>query len=127
LQEYIPEILGKTRESNVRANLDAVSFCKLAGFCTFFTRFIDKEVVVTLPEMWLREETKTFIDALTCDGTFELHRKFNPNNLVWIALNWMQKEVSGIFEKVVLEYHVCMKKYMMGTGGGPGTPENFST
>jgi hypothetical protein len=111
-------MLGKTRGSNVRADLDAASSCKLAGFCTFFTRFIDKEVVVTLPEMWLWEETKTSINALTCDGIFELHGKFNPNNLVWIALNWMQKEVSGIFGKVVLEYQVCMKKYMMRTGDG---------
>ncbi len=120
-------MLGKTRGSNVRVDLDAVSSCKLAGFCTLFTRFIDKEVVVTFPEKWLQEEMKTSIEALTCDGTFELHGKFNPNNLVRIALNCTQKEVSGIFLKVVLEYQVCMKKYMKGTGGGPGAPENFST
>jgi hypothetical protein len=31
----------------------------------------------------------------------------------------MQKDVSGIFGKVVLEHQECMKKYTMGTGGGP--------
>ncbi len=82
---------------------------------------------MTLPEKWLREETKTSIDALTCDGTFDIYGKFNPKNLVCIALNWTQKDVSGIFAKVVFEYQVCMKKYTMGTGGGPGAPENFST
>jgi hypothetical protein len=120
-------MLGKTRGSKVRADLDAASSRKLAGFCMLFTRFIDKEVVVTLPEKWLQEETKTSIDALTCDSTFDLHGKFNPNNLVRIVLNWTQKDVSGIFGKVVLEYQVCMKKYTMGTGGGPRAPEIFST
>jgi hypothetical protein len=80
-------MLGKTRGSKVRADLDAASSHKLAGFCTLFTRFIDKEVVVTLPEKWYREEMKTSIDALTCDGIFDLHGKSNPNNLVRIALN----------------------------------------
>ena len=69
-----------------------------------FTRFIDKEVVVTLPEKWLQEEMKTSIDALTFDGTYDIHGKFNPNIHVRIALNWMQKDVSSIFGKVVLEY-----------------------
>jgi hypothetical protein len=87
LQEYIPDMLGKTRGSKVRADLDAMSSRKLAGFRTLFTRFIDKEAVVTVPEKWLWEETKTSIDALTCDGTFDLHRKFNPNNLLQIPLN----------------------------------------
>jgi hypothetical protein len=40
---------------------------------------------------------------------------------------WFPWKGSGIFGKVVLEYQVCMKKYTMGTGGGPGAPENFST
>ncbi len=51
LREYIPDMmLGKTRGSKVRADLDAASSRKLAGFHTLFTRFIDKEIVVTLPE-----------------------------------------------------------------------------
>jgi hypothetical protein len=39
----------------------------------------------------------------------------------------MQKDVSGIFGKVVLEYQECMKKHTMGTGGGPGVPKKFAT
>jgi hypothetical protein len=127
LQEYIPDMLGKTRGSKVRVDLDAKSSHKLAGFCMLFTRFIDKEVVATLSEKWLQEEMKTSIDAITCDGTFDIHGKFNPNNLVQIALNWMQIDISSIFGKVVLEYQVCIKKYTMGTGGGPGAPKNFAT
>jgi hypothetical protein len=90
-------MLGKTRGSNVRDDLDATSSCKLAGFCSFFTIIIDKEVLVTLLEKWLREETKAPIDALTCDGQFELHGRSNPINLARIELNWMQKGINGIF------------------------------
>jgi hypothetical protein len=75
----------------------------------------------------LREETKTSIEALTFDGQFELHGAFDPNNLAWIELSWMQKGVNGTFGKVVLEYQECMKRYTLGTGGSPGAPENFST
>ncbi len=41
-------------------------------------------------------------------------------------MNWTQKDISGIFGKVVLEYQECMKKYKMRTGGGPGVPQNFA-
>jgi hypothetical protein len=49
------------------------------------------------------------------------------NNAAPIALNWKQKDVSGIFGKVVLEYQECIKNYTMGTGCGPGAPKNFAT
>ena len=65
------------------------------------------------------------INKLTCDGQFELHGSFYPNNLAWIQLPWMQKDVNGILGKFALEYWECMKRYTMGTGGGPGAPENI--
>jgi hypothetical protein len=119
-------MLGEMRGGNIRADLDALSSCKLAGFCAF-TKLIDKEVLVTLPEKWLREEMKISLNKLTCDSQFELHGTSNPNNLVRIQLPWTQKDINGIFGKVALEYQECMKRYTMGTGGGPGALENFST
>jgi hypothetical protein len=92
-----------------------------------YTNFIDREVFVTLSEKWTSDETKMSINSLTCDGQYEQHGMFNPNNAVRIALKWTQHEVNGIFGKAVLEYQACMKKYTMGTGGGAGAPENFST
>jgi hypothetical protein len=34
LHEYIPDMLVSLRGSKIRAELDAVASCKLAGFCT---------------------------------------------------------------------------------------------
>ncbi len=127
LHEYIPDMLGSLRGSKIRAELDAAASRKLAGFCALYTKFIDKEVVARLPEKWTSEETKCSIDGLTHQGLYNQFGTFDPNNAARIALNWTQKDVSGIFGKVVLEYQECMKKYTMGTGGGPGAPKNFAT
>ena len=43
LQEYISDMLDKTSGSNFRADLDAEVSCKLARFCSFFTKFTEKE------------------------------------------------------------------------------------
>jgi hypothetical protein len=120
-------MLGSLKGSKIRAELDAAASRKLAGFCTLYTKFIDKEVIITFPEKWTSKEMKCSIDGLTHEGLYEQYRTFDLNNTAWIALNWTQKDVSGIFGKVVLEYQECMKKYTMGTGGGPGAPKNFAT
>ncbi len=126
LREYIPDMLGCLRGSKIRVELDAAAPSELAGFCALYTKFINKEVVVTLPEKWTLEETKCSIDRLTHEGLYKHFRTFDPNNAARIALNWKQKDVSGILGKVALEYHECMKKYTMGTGGGSGAPKNFA-
>ena len=127
LREYLPDMLGQTRGSQYRADIDVASSRKLAGFRALFTKFIDHEVVIALPDKWMSENTKRSINELTREGHFEQYGSFDPNNACRIALNWTQKEVNGIFAKVVLEYQECMKRYTMGTGGGPGAPENFLT
>ncbi len=127
LHEYILDMLGSSRGSKIRAELDAAAARKLASVCAFYTKFIYKEVVVRLPDKWMSEETKNSIDGLTRQGLYDQFGTFDPNNAARIALNWMQKDVSGIFGKVVLEYQECMKKYTMRTGGGPGAPKNFAT
>jgi hypothetical protein len=110
LSEYIPDMLGSLRGSKFRAELDAAASRKLAGFHALYTKFIDKEVVVTLPEKWTLEETKCLIDGLTPQGLYNQFGTFDPNNAAWIVLNWTQKDVSRIFGKVVQEYQECMKK-----------------
>ncbi len=125
LQEYISDVLGKTRGSSVRGDLIAASAPKLGGFCALFTKFINQEVIITLPEKWMSEETKWSINKLIFDCQYEQHGTSNTNNVAWIALNWTQKEVNGIFGEIVLEYQEYMKRYMIGTGGGPGAPKNF--
>jgi hypothetical protein len=81
-------MLGSLRGSKIRAELDAAASRKLAGFCAMYTKFIDKEVIVTLPEEWTLEEIKCLIDGLTCPGLYEQHGFFDPNNAARIALNW---------------------------------------
>ncbi len=127
LRECIPDMLGSLRRSKIRAELDAAASRKLANFCALYTKFIDKEVVVRLLDKWMLEETKNSIDGLTHQGLYDQFGIFDPNNAARIALHWTQKDVSGIFGKVVLEYQECMKKYTMGTGDGPGAPKNFAT
>jgi hypothetical protein len=127
LRECIPDMLGKMRGSQFRADLDAASARKLAGYRALFTKFIDQEVIIALPDKWMSEETKQSIDTLTSEGQYEQYGMFHPNNAARIAYNWTQKKIIGIFAKIVLEYQECMKRYSMGTGGGPGAPEFFFT
>jgi hypothetical protein len=61
-RKYIPDMLGSSRGSKIRAELDAAASRKLAGFRALYTKFIDKEIIVTLPEKWTLEETKCLID-----------------------------------------------------------------
>jgi hypothetical protein len=41
LREFIPDMLGSTRGSKIRAELNAAASCKLAGFHALYTKFID--------------------------------------------------------------------------------------
>jgi hypothetical protein len=50
LRKHIPDMLGSSRGSKIKAELDAAASRKLAGFRALYTKFIDKEVVVMLPE-----------------------------------------------------------------------------
>ncbi len=45
LREYIPDMLGSSRGSKIRAELDAAASRKLAGFCALYTKFIDKKLL----------------------------------------------------------------------------------
>ncbi len=92
-----------------------------------YTKFIDKDVIVMLPKKWTSEEMKCLIDGLTRPGLYEQYGTFDPNNAARIVLNWTQKDASGTFGKVVLEYQERMKKYTMRAGVGSGVHGNFAT
>jgi hypothetical protein len=80
-------MLGSSRGSKIKAELDAAASHKLTGFFAMYTKFIDKKVIIMLPEKWTSEETKCSIDGLTCEGLYEQYGTFDPNNASQIALN----------------------------------------
>ena len=57
---------------------------------------------------------------------FEIHCQLDPNDEIRIKMAWTEKEVQAIFRQVAVDYQKMMDKWMMGTGGGPGAPENFA-
>ena len=125
VREFLPDMLGKSRGGD-RGAIDAAHGRKSAGFIQLHQKFIGIEVVVTIPEEWEREETRIKIDRLRGAGTFDEHGQFDPNNRDRIALPWTPNEVEIIFKQVAREYNNAMDLYTMGTGGGPGAPENFN-
>ena len=125
VREYLSDMLGKSKGGD-RGAIDAARGRKSAGFLLLHQNFTDPEVVVPIPEEWEREETRNEIDRLRGAGTFDEHGQFDPNNRIRIALPWSPTEVEVIFKTLTLEYNKAMKLYTMGTGGGPGAPENFN-
>lgn len=126
VRKYIGAMIGKTKATGNRDDLDASPGQKKAGFRFLYTKFIDEEVVVNLPPAWNTPETAASIDTKTTEGTFDQHGRFNPNNLARIALPWTQSEVTKIFDKVKSEYNAAMDNYTKGTGGGSGAPSDFA-
>lgn len=125
LREYLPDMLGKTKGGN-RANLDASSARKRAGFRGLWMAFIDPEKVVVIPEEWTSGNTESTVNQNKGDGMYDLFGRFDPNNKNHIALPWTEKEVAAIFQAVMSEYNPAMHNWMKGTGGGSGAPEDFS-
>ncbi len=110
-------MLGKTK-GGTRSELDAAAFRSRRGFHLLHEKFVDKEVVVTLPEQWEDSETACKIDERLGAGMFEEHAQFDPNNDSRIELAWQTKEVQGVFQQATKEYQAMIDLYMMGTGGG---------
>jgi hypothetical protein len=125
IRELVPDMLGKTK-GGTRAELDAAASKSRRGFHLLHAKFVDSEVVVTLPAQWDDPATARKVDERLGAGIFEEHAQFDPNNDSRIKLPWLVKEVQAIFKLVAKEYQVMMDKYMMGTGGGDGDEANFS-
>jgi hypothetical protein len=106
--------------------MDAASGLSRAGFRLLHMRFIDSEIRIVLPKRWTSDVVRNKIDERHGHGTFDDICNFNPNNPNRISLPWSEAEVHRIFDKVLQEYQAVMKFYTMGTGGGPGAPENYA-
>ena len=124
LREYLPDMVGSTKSGN-RNEMDGSRSGARSGFRRLWGRFIDREVVVTLPKLWGTTESIARLELRT-PGAFEQHGRFNPNNLQRIELAWQEKDLISLFRHVLSLYNQCMHFYTMGTGGGPGYPENFN-
>lgn len=124
LRSYLPDMVGSTKNGN-RNEIDGSRPGARSGFRRMWDRFRDEEVVVTLPKLWGTKESIARLELRT-PGAFEQHGRFNPNNLQRISLAWLEKDVISLFRHVLSLYNQCMQFYTMGTGGGPGYPENFN-
>ena len=126
LREYLPDLCNKSLSGNRRA-LDAARSRKAAAIKVLCNRFIDDEVVVSLPQKWTDPATAINIDKQMGDGTYEEHGKFDPNNLNRIKLPWQEHHIKTMFALVQTEYNKSMDKYTKGTGGGSGDDVNYSS
>ena len=125
MRQYIPDLIGTSRGSKVRAVLDAAPGRKLYAMTRLMEKFIDPEVVVEIPPKWNTIKNKKSVDKVNGEGAFDRFGTFVPNNLARIALPWTQTEVSAIFVKMLAEYNATMEKYTKGTGGGSGSHAMF--
>ena len=126
MRQYVPDMIGTSRASSVRAVLDAASSRKVYAMKRLHEHFIDKEVVIAIPTNWDTVENQLSVDEINGEGAFEQFGKFNPNNEARMALNWTPADVSAIFAKVLSEYNTAMEKYTKGTGGGSGSHALFA-
>jgi hypothetical protein len=124
MRSCIMSMVG-TAKSGTRQELDAAPAKFRAGFRLLHQRFIDKEAVAVLPRMWTQDETRSAIEEKYGPGYYDTYCIFNGNNHARIALPWTENDVRKIFGKILTEYNALMDKYTMGTGGGPGAPENY--
>jgi hypothetical protein len=124
IRQLLPDMLGKSK-GRTCTKLDAAVSKSRRGFHMLHDKFVDKEVIVTLPEQWEDPDTACKVDERLGAGVFEEHAQFDPNNESRIRLVWQLKEVQGVFQQAAREYQSMMDKYMMGTGGGDGDDANF--
>ena len=94
-------MLGEMRGGNIRADLDALSSCKLAGFCAF-TKLIDKEVLVTLPEKWLREEMKISLTNLPVTANLSCMEHPIPTTLCGFSCPGHRRTSMAFLERLLL-------------------------
>ena len=99
LRGYLPDMVGSTKNGN-RNEIDGSRPGARSGFRRMWDRFIDEEVVVTLPKLWGTKESIARLELRT-PGAFEQHGWFNPNNLQRISLPWLEKDVVSLFRHVL--------------------------
>ena len=118
-QQLLPDMLGKSK-GGTGTELDAVSSKSRRGFNMLHEKFVDKEVIVRLPEQCEDPDTACKVDERLGAGIFEEHAQFDPNNESRNAMVWQLKQVQSVFQQAAKEYQSMTDKYMMGAGGGDG-------
>eukprot|EP00956_Cyclotella_meneghiniana_P033333 scaffold95093_cov119-Cyclotella_meneghiniana.AAC.1 len=66
------------------------------------------------------------IDEKAGEEFYNTHGRFDPNNLDRMKLPWDTKTLQAVLNAARSDYEAVMKTYVLGTGGGPGAPENFA-
>ena len=88
LKDYVPDLTGDTKGGD-RPGIDASKGRVLACYQLLLNKFIDEEVVVTLPSEWTHPSTREKVDKRTKDGVFDKFGKFDPNNIKRMKLAWL--------------------------------------
>ncbi len=124
VRDYLPDIMGISSGGN-RQQLDASRGRQALGWNLTLDLYIDLNHTVHLPERWCLEETRNEINAELGDDGYDKYGKFNPNRQDRISLPWTLPLLKTMFGMVRKSYNRVMERYTMGTGGGPGMPENY--
>ena len=127
VRDSLQYLTGKSLDSDNRLEIDRSAPEKAAALKMILNKFIDKEVVITIPDKWLNPQTELNIDATMGDGMYEMYGTYDPNSLERMTLPWTVKDIMNIIKMVIKEYNEMMVKYTKGTGGGPGAEEHFAT
>jgi hypothetical protein len=130
IRDFVPDILSRKKaapngsnNNNNRANLDASNPRKKRGKLLLFNAFKDPAVIAKLPVSWTA--ASSYIDSKKGVGVFDEHGQFDPNNESRIGLPWTEKSVDMVFKVFLREFTAASNLWTMGTGGGPGMPEDF--
>ncbi len=127
VREFIPDLICSRRSQKGRQNLDAASTRKAAAWLLLLTKFIDEEVIIKFPVKWGHEDfIRRINERAGVDDFYSKHGAFNPNNTERMNLPWTVKLLEIVLTEGRGHYEEMMKSYTMGTGGGPGAPENFA-
>ncbi len=126
MREHIPDILNKRRDEAGWRSMDAAPGLARAVWPRLLTLFTDPEVMIELPPNFNCDDMRRQVDERAGEGFFDRHAGFNPNNIERLKLPWNESMLKSVLQVGRSDYELVMKKYIWGTGGGDGAPENFA-
>ena len=94
--------------------LDACTGKRNLAFHSLHSKFIDSDVIATLPPTWLSSRAKEKVDEKAGEGVYE-SMNFNPNNHERIAIDWKNSEIKVILGSGLTAYSKVMNVYTLGT------------
>ena len=124
LKDYVGYLTKATKSGTCR-NLDGFNTQQLAALSLAHDKFIDKKVVIPMPEKWPEANTKLTTDEHRGDGFYDTHISFNINNVSRIALQWYKEHIQSMIGIILVDYNSRMQLYTKVTGGVPGDEANY--